>query len=89
MSCDIFSDPRRPLVCAEFKANSENCGADRDEALAILTALELATRPFEKQGYDDLAGCFSAKVLKPFPDHQGMNEEISKGLTELNRKKNQ
>jgi len=36
LRCGIFHDPRRPAVCAAFKAEPESCGSHRDEALQIL-----------------------------------------------------
>ena len=42
--CRLFGDPRRPRVCVGFQANEEFCGQHASEALARLTALELATR---------------------------------------------
>ena len=42
--CNLYGDPRRPQVCADFEASVENCGSSRSEALDILSALEQATR---------------------------------------------
>lgn len=44
-SCTIFTSPLRPLVCASLKAELEMCGANREEALSYLRALEDATKP--------------------------------------------
>jgi Fe-S-cluster containining protein len=44
LRCGLYGDPRRPKVCDDFVASSENCGSSREEALQILTALEQATR---------------------------------------------
>jgi hypothetical protein len=41
--CRLFGDSRRPKVCAEFLAEPAVCGASRDEALVILSAMETAT----------------------------------------------
>ena len=38
--CAIFSDPERPKVCADFKAEFQICGNSREEALQNLTNLE-------------------------------------------------
>lgn len=43
MRCKIFHDPRRPAVCAEFRAERDFCGDNREQALAILTELEQST----------------------------------------------
>jgi len=50
LSCAIFSDPRRPKVCAGLQAMPEMCGggigtAAREFALNYLQMLELATIP--------------------------------------------
>jgi len=39
-SCAIFNDPKRPLVCGRFKAESAICGINRLEALKNLENLE-------------------------------------------------
>lgn len=41
--CAIFAHPDRPQVCAEFSAMPDVCGSTRDEALILLTRLELDT----------------------------------------------
>lgn len=43
--CALYESPERPLVCAWLRPNAEMCGQSREEALAYLTALEIATRP--------------------------------------------
>ncbi|MGN6519740.1 MAG: YkgJ family cysteine cluster protein [Dokdonella sp.] len=43
--CALFGDPRRPAVCRSLRPSSSMCGVDRDDALAMLSALERATRP--------------------------------------------
>ena len=45
MRCAIFGRPERPAFCASLRPTQEMCGASREEAMARLTALELATRP--------------------------------------------
>jgi hypothetical protein len=45
MSCNIFDDPRRPDVCSQFLAEPSICGNDRVEALRVLQALEVMSRP--------------------------------------------
>ena len=43
--CCLFGQPGRPAVCVRLRPDEEMCGRTAAEALAILTALELATRP--------------------------------------------
>ncbi len=43
--CAIFGDPRRPAVCASLRPSPSMCGTSRGEAMAMLAALERATRP--------------------------------------------
>jgi len=42
--CNIFTDPARPKVCADFKADVEVCGHNRERALINLIDLENSTR---------------------------------------------
>lgn len=41
--CAIFSDPRRPAVCAGLKPQAEMCGETREFALTYLAELERLT----------------------------------------------
>ncbi|RTE86509.1 MULTISPECIES: YkgJ family cysteine cluster protein [Gammaproteobacteria] len=41
--CNIFGQPERPKVCDEFSAQSYVCGNSREEALILLTQLEVET----------------------------------------------
>ena len=43
--CALFAQPGRPAICVRFRAEPAFCGAERDEALALLAALERETRP--------------------------------------------
>ena len=43
--CRLFGKAERPAFCASLKPLLSMCGAARDEALSVLTQLELATRP--------------------------------------------
>ncbi len=43
--CRLFGRPERPAFCASLKPGPEMCGNSREDALAILAALEAATRP--------------------------------------------
>ena len=45
LRCALFGRPGRPAVCVSLRPTEEMCGANREHALAYLTALELATRP--------------------------------------------
>jgi hypothetical protein len=43
MRCLLFGDPRRPACCSSFTAEAGVCGADREQALALLGGLETLT----------------------------------------------
>lgn len=43
--CALFGKPERPAFCVGLRPTESMCGANRDDALSRLTALELATRP--------------------------------------------
>ncbi len=43
--CKLFGRPERPAVCVSLRPNPQMCGDSDSEALAVLTALELATTP--------------------------------------------
>ncbi len=45
LRCAIFDHPERPAVCHRLRPAPAMCGSDRNAALAMLTALEHATRP--------------------------------------------
>lgn len=45
LGCRLFGRPERPAVCIQLRPEPAMCGANRDEALAMLTALERATAP--------------------------------------------
>ena len=45
--CAIFGKAERPEVCGRLRPSLSMCGAHRDEAIAILSALERATQPAE------------------------------------------
>ncbi|GAB1392463.1 hypothetical protein MASR1M60_06260 [Rhodocyclaceae bacterium] len=42
--CLIFGQPARPACCGGLQPSTEMCGDNREQALAFLAALELATR---------------------------------------------
>jgi hypothetical protein len=43
--CALFGKPERPAVCVSLRPTPARCGADREEAVARLTAMETATAP--------------------------------------------
>lgn len=43
--CQLFGKPERPRFCGDLKAEPSMCGNSDAEAMAILNALERATRP--------------------------------------------
>ena len=42
--CRLFAQPERPALCAQFQAELSVCGDAREQALELITLLELATR---------------------------------------------
>ena len=51
--CALFGRPERPAVCVGLRPLREMCGDTREDALAYLTALEIATRPEGKDKIED------------------------------------
>ena len=47
MACRLFGDARRPGLCDAFAPERDICGTGREQALAILTLLELSSLPEE------------------------------------------
>ncbi len=43
--CKVFGQPERPAFCAGLRPSVEMCGGSREQALAWLNQLELATAP--------------------------------------------
>ena len=43
--CKIFTDPARPKLCDQFKAGIDVCGTNREEALRLISILEIETSP--------------------------------------------
>jgi len=43
--CRLFGLPERPPVCASLMPSRNMCGRDDSEAMAILSQMELLTRP--------------------------------------------
>jgi Fe-S-cluster containining protein len=46
-ACRIFGKPGRPAVCVSLRPAAAMCGEDREDALRILSMLEVATAPSE------------------------------------------
>ena len=44
-ACGLFGDSRRPALCAAFMAEREICGENRDQALLIISDLEVFSNP--------------------------------------------
>lgn len=42
--CKLFGSPERPALCDQFKAHSSVCGENRQEALHLISVLELSTQ---------------------------------------------
>ncbi|HEY0333369.1 MAG TPA: YkgJ family cysteine cluster protein [Stenotrophomonas sp.] len=45
MRCGVFGRPERPGFCGSLKPSADMCGSSREQALSLLEALEIATRP--------------------------------------------
>ncbi|MBU3698930.1 MAG: YkgJ family cysteine cluster protein [Candidatus Kapabacteria bacterium] len=45
MKCQLFGSPLRPVFCGTLQPNEQMCGSSRDQAMDILTHLEIETRP--------------------------------------------
>ena len=43
--CAIFGQPERPAFCASLRPAPDMCGASREDAMDLLSLLEIATRP--------------------------------------------
>lgn len=43
--CRIFGRPERPAFCTGLRPSAEMCGETREDALAWLSRMEVATRP--------------------------------------------
>jgi uncharacterized protein len=43
--CGLFGKPERPAVCSSFRAMEDTCGKSREEAKALIEAMEIATEP--------------------------------------------
>ena len=43
--CRIFGQPERPAFCASLRPHDDMCGVAREQALALLGAMEQRTRP--------------------------------------------
>lgn len=45
LRCRLFGKPERPAVCLSFIPQADVCGDTRQDALFIISALELSTLP--------------------------------------------
>ena len=45
LRCRLFGRPERPAFCAGLRPAADMCGDSREEAMALLSLLEIATRP--------------------------------------------
>lgn len=45
LRCRLFGRPERPQFCVDLQPEPAMCGTDPTQAMAILTALEVATHP--------------------------------------------
>jgi uncharacterized protein len=45
LRCRLFGRPERPAFCASLRPQLDMCGTSREQAMASLSLLELATRP--------------------------------------------
>ena len=45
LRCMLFGKPERPAFCASLQPQASMCGTTREDAFAILDALEFATQP--------------------------------------------
>ncbi|KVF29603.1 proteinase inhibitor [Burkholderia vietnamiensis] len=50
LQCRIFGRPERPACCSGLQPSDEMCGVSRDDALAWLAHLEIATQPSPDAG---------------------------------------
>ena len=48
-TCAIFHLKDRPLVCSSLKPQPDLCGNNREEAIELLTAMEIMTSPENPQ----------------------------------------
>jgi len=47
--CAIFGRPERPAFFVSLRPTEEMCGTTRDQAMAYLETLEIATKPVESR----------------------------------------
>jgi Fe-S-cluster containining protein len=45
LRCRLFGKPERPAFCGSLQPSESMCGVTRADAMGMLTALEIATRP--------------------------------------------
>jgi len=49
LRCRLFGKPERPTVCSTLRPSAEMCGANREQALVWLAALEWQTLPADRK----------------------------------------
>ena len=45
LRCRLFGHPERPAFCASLQPAADMCGDSREDAIHLLSLLEIATRP--------------------------------------------
>jgi len=45
LTCKLFGLPERPAFCGTLQPRQDMCGTSREEAMQILSAMELDTSP--------------------------------------------
>jgi uncharacterized protein len=45
LNCRLFGQPERPAFCASLRPAPDMCGSSREEAMSLLSVLEIATTP--------------------------------------------
>lgn len=47
--CKIFGNPGRPEVCRALMPSEDMCGATTEEAMHLISVMEIQTQPGEKE----------------------------------------
>jgi len=45
LRCRLFGLPERPRFCVQFRPEPMTCGENREQAMALINALQIATEP--------------------------------------------
>ncbi len=67
--CGIYEQPGRPAVCGSYQASEEFCGASREDALRLLSALEALTCAVPKRRSE------ACEVILPIPGGNSLDKE--------------